>query len=179
MQRTRFRLIITGNESWFDLEYQHASQQSVSPDEMPQRVDPAIGTAKFMLTTIRDVNGFHLPGLIPSECRFNAQYFVEHVMAPLVQTVFPQGRARYTPGFNVHLDNCHVDFSQVTKSLFIENQLLHVPTHRIVPTWPRGTSGYSGILRLDSLAEASPSPKNYSNYYKVFENFWREFLLRN
>jgi hypothetical protein len=51
--------------------------------------------------------------LMPSQCRFNAQYFVEQVMEPLVQTVFPQGWIRYTPQLNVHFDNCRVHFSKV------------------------------------------------------------------
>jgi hypothetical protein len=89
IQRTHFRHIITGNESWFYFEYRHTLQSSVSRDGVPQRVDPAIGTAKLMLTAIRSVNGFHLLDLMSSEYRFNAQHFVEHVMAPLVQTAFP------------------------------------------------------------------------------------------
>jgi hypothetical protein len=97
MQRIRFRDIITSDESWFYLEYHHASQWSVSRDEVPQRVGPAFGTAKFMLTAIWSVNGFHLRDLMPSQCIFNAQYFVEHVMVLLIQTVFPQGRTRDTP----------------------------------------------------------------------------------
>jgi hypothetical protein len=94
MQRTHFRYIITGDESWFYLEYQNASQWSVSRDEVPQKVDPAIGTAKFIFTAIWDVNGFHLLDLMPSQCRFNTQYFMEHVMTPLVQTIVPQGRTQ-------------------------------------------------------------------------------------
>jgi hypothetical protein len=52
VQRTHFRHIITGDESWFCIKYQHVSQRSVSRDEMPQKVGVAIGTAKFMLTNI-------------------------------------------------------------------------------------------------------------------------------
>jgi hypothetical protein len=90
-------------------------------------VDQATGTAKFMLTAIWDVNGFHLLDLVPSQCKLNAQYFVEYVLVPMVQAVFPQGKARYTLRLNVHLDNCRVHFSTVTKQFFIENQLLDVP----------------------------------------------------
>jgi hypothetical protein len=97
----------------------------VPRDEGPQWADPAIGTAKFMLTAIWGVNGFHLLDLMPSQCRFNTQYFMEHIMPPLVQTVFPHGRTRYTPRLNVHHDNCSVHFSKVTEDFFIENQLLH------------------------------------------------------
>jgi hypothetical protein len=80
-----------------------------------------------MLTAIWGVNGFYLLDLMPSEYRFSAQYFVEHVMAPLVQTVFPQGRTRYTHRLNVHLDNCRVHFLKVMEQVSIENQLLQVP----------------------------------------------------
>jgi hypothetical protein len=52
IQRTHFRHIITGNESWFYLEYQHASKWSVSRDEVPRRADSVVGTAKFMLMVI-------------------------------------------------------------------------------------------------------------------------------
>jgi hypothetical protein len=56
--------VITGDESWFYLEYQHASQWRVSRDEVPERVDPAIGTAKFMFMAIWGVNGFRLLDLM-------------------------------------------------------------------------------------------------------------------
>jgi hypothetical protein len=176
MQRTHFRHIITDDESWFYLEYQHALHWSISRDEVPQRVNPAIGTAKFMLTTIWGVNGLHLLDLMPSQGRFNTQYFVEHVMAPLVQTIFPQGRNRYRPRLNVHLDNCRVYFSKVAEQFSSRISCSMFPTHPILSTWPRRTYGYSGASKLNSLAEASPSP---TNFYKMFENFWREFLLRN
>jgi hypothetical protein len=121
---------------------------------VPQKVNSAIGTANFTLTAIWGVNGFHLLDLMPSQCRFNAQYFVEHVIVPLVQTVFPQGRTRYTLRLNVRLDNCRAHFSKVTKQFFIENQLLHVPHPPYSPDLTRRTFGYSGGSTLDSLAEA-------------------------
>jgi hypothetical protein len=46
-------------------------------------VDPAIGTAKFMFMAIWGANGFNLLDFMPSECRFNAQDFMERVMAPM------------------------------------------------------------------------------------------------
>jgi hypothetical protein len=127
MQRTLFRHIITGDESWFYLEYQHASQWSASRNEVPQTVDPAIGPAMFRFMAIWDVDGFHLLDLMSSQCRFNKQYFLAHAMVPLVQTVFPQERTQYPPRLNVHLDNCRIHFSRVTEQFFIKNQLLHVP----------------------------------------------------
>jgi hypothetical protein len=42
-----------------------------------------------MLPAIWGVSGFHLLDLMPEECRFDAQYFVEHVVVLLVQTGLP------------------------------------------------------------------------------------------
>jgi histone-lysine N-methyltransferase SETMAR len=65
-------------------------------------------------------------------------------MVPLVQTVFPQGRPRYTPRLNVHLDNYRIHFSKATEQFLIENQLLHVshppysPDLALSDFWPFG-----------------------------------------
>jgi hypothetical protein len=101
MQRTHLRHIITNNESCFSREYQHTSEWSVSCDEVPQRMDPAIGTTKFMLMAISRVIGFHLPHLMPSHCRFNTQFFMEDAMTFLVHMVFPQRRTRDAPRLSV------------------------------------------------------------------------------
>jgi hypothetical protein len=52
MQRTDFHHIITGDDSWFYLEYQHASYWLTSCNKLSQKEHPAIGTAKFVLTAI-------------------------------------------------------------------------------------------------------------------------------
>jgi hypothetical protein len=79
-----------------------------------------------MLTAIWAVKDFHLPDLMPSQYRFSAQYVLEHVIAPLIQTVSPQGRIRYTLRLHVHLDNYRVHFSKVREQFSIENRLLHI-----------------------------------------------------
>jgi hypothetical protein len=168
MQRTHFRHVVTGNESTFYLEYQHASQWSVSRHKVPQRTDPVIGTAKFMFMAIWGVNNFHLLDLILSQCRFNAQFLVEHVMAPLVQTVFPQGRIRYTPRLNVHLDNCYVHLSNVTEQFSSRINGCMFPTQLMVPTWHCRSSGYSGVSKLDSLAEPSPVRKIIKKCSRIY-----------
>jgi hypothetical protein len=143
---------------------------------MPEVVDRAIGTAKFMPVAIWGADGFHLLDLILAQCRFHAQYFMKHIMASLVQTVFPQGRTRYTPRLNVHINNCCIHFSKVMEQFSSRISCCMLSIYLMVQTGPRRTSGHSGLSRLDSLAETSPSPKNYS---KAFENFWTEFLLGN
>jgi hypothetical protein len=43
---------VTEDDSCSDVEYQHSSRSPASRQEEPQRVELAIGTAKFMLTVI-------------------------------------------------------------------------------------------------------------------------------
>jgi hypothetical protein len=161
LQQTHFRHVITDDESWFYFECQQASQWLIYRDEIPQRVDPALGTANFMRTAVWGVNGFHRLDLMLSECRFTAQYFVEHVIAPLIQMVFPQGRTPYAPRLNVHLDNCRVHFSKVTEQFSSRINCCMFPTNLIVLIWFRLISCYSSISKLDSLSEASQILKNY------------------
>jgi histone-lysine N-methyltransferase SETMAR len=131
----------------------------ISRDEVPQRVNPTIGTAKFMITVIWDVNGFHVLSLMPSQCRFNAQYSMEHVIAPLVQTVLSQGTIRYTPRLNVHLDNCLARFSKVTEPFFIENQRLHVPHPPYSPDLAASDFWIFGCLKTGLAGRSFTEPR--------------------
>jgi hypothetical protein len=45
-----------------------------------------------MLTVILGVDGFHVVDLMTSQRSFNSEYFVSHVLAPMVAEVFPRGR---------------------------------------------------------------------------------------
>jgi hypothetical protein len=66
IQRTYCCHIVTVDESWFCLEYQYARQWSVSCNGVLQRVNPVIGAANFLSTTILGVIGFHVLDLAPS-----------------------------------------------------------------------------------------------------------------
>jgi hypothetical protein len=117
-------------------------------------VDPAVGTAKFMFTAILGVDGFYLRDLMPSQCRFNISYFVEPVIVPLVQTVFPKG-TRYTRQLNLHLDNCRVHFSKVTEQFFIENQLLYVSHPPYSPVELLAIRACSIVAKIENIAKVS------------------------
>jgi hypothetical protein len=65
-----------------------------------------------MLTVIWEVDGFHVIDLITSQRSFNSEYFVSHVLAPMVAKVFPQGRIPHTRRLQLQLDNYRVHFSK-------------------------------------------------------------------
>jgi hypothetical protein len=76
---------------------------------------------KVMFTVIWGVEGFHVVDLMTSQCSFNSEYFVSHVLAPIVVKVFPQGRIPRTRRLQLHLDNCRLHLSKTTKQFITEN----------------------------------------------------------
>jgi hypothetical protein len=137
-----------------------------------QRVDAVIGTAKVIFMAIWGANGFHVLDLTQSKCRFNAQYFMEHVMVPLVQTVFPQERTQYTPRLNVHLDNCNVHFLKVTGQFSSRINCRMFPTHLIVPTWPPSDFWLFRCIKTGLAGRSFAEPKEL---FELLEDV-REFL---
>jgi hypothetical protein len=110
LQENNFRKVVTGVESWFYLETRHSAQWSVCRDDVATKTKPMIGTPKFMLTVMWEIKRFRVVDLMTSQNQFNSQYFVEHIMMPLVQETFPHGRNRCALRLHLHLDNCPVHF---------------------------------------------------------------------
>jgi hypothetical protein len=72
-------------------------------------VNQMISTKNVMLTVIWRIDGFHVVDMMPLG-RFNTEYFVTHVMDPLLTKVFPEGKKSDALRLSVHLDNCRVHF---------------------------------------------------------------------
>jgi histone-lysine N-methyltransferase SETMAR len=58
---------------------------------------------------------------------FTSEYFVSHVLAPMVAKVFPRGRIPHTRRLQPQLDNCRVHFSKATGQFIAENHIGRVP----------------------------------------------------
>jgi hypothetical protein len=75
----------------------------------------------------RGVKGFHVVDLMIWQNQFNSQYFVEHIMVPLIEEIFPHGRNRRALRLRVHLDNCRVHFSKGAEQFFEANDIRCIP----------------------------------------------------
>jgi hypothetical protein len=126
-EKASFHNLVTGDGSWFTLEFQHSTKWCMFRDDVPQRPRQRIETAKLMLTVMWGIDGFHVVDLMITPRTSNSQYFVENVMAPLVSNVFPQGRHRRAPPLYCHLDNCRIHFSKVSDKFVAENEIVRVP----------------------------------------------------
>jgi histone-lysine N-methyltransferase SETMAR len=74
-----------------------------------------------------EVDGFHVVDLTIRQHRFNPEYIVNHVMAPMIAKAFPEGRTPHARRPHLRLENCRVHFSKTTQQLMSENHILHVP----------------------------------------------------
>jgi hypothetical protein len=126
MAVNKFCTIVTGDESWFTLEYQYSAKWSVHCEEVPERARQQIGIQKFMLTVIWRVAGFHFVDLMIFQRSFDSQYFVSNVMTSLIANISPQERIPHTPRLHLHLDNCRIHFSKVIEQFITQNQILCV-----------------------------------------------------
>jgi type II secretory pathway component PulL len=90
-EKNQFRGIVTGDKSWFTLEFQHSVKWSRSRDEVRQWVKQTIGTRKLILTVLWGLDGFHVVDLMPGWHSFNSEDFLENIMQEILRVVFPDG----------------------------------------------------------------------------------------
>jgi histone-lysine N-methyltransferase SETMAR len=127
LQKSNSRKVVTRDESWFDLETGHSAQWSVCRDDVATKTKSTISTPKFMLAVIWRIKGFHTVDLMTSQNQFNSQYFVEDIVLPLVQKIFPHGKNRRLFRLHLYLDNYRVLFSKVAEQFFGANDTLRIP----------------------------------------------------
>jgi hypothetical protein len=161
MQKNNFRKVMTGNESRFSLKTGHSAQWSVCRDDVGTTTKPTIGAPKFMLTVMWGIKGFHVVDLMTSQNQFNSQYFVEHIMVPLVQEIFLYRRNRGALPLHLHRDN-----RQFTSQQWQDGLVKQLPScgFHIFPTaqiWRLLTFPYSGILKPPSRGLNSMNQSNF------------------
>jgi hypothetical protein len=123
MEANKFHDILTGDESWFMLEYQQAVKWSLSREDVSESLRQQIDRKTSMLTVTCGVDSFYVVDLMTSQRSFNSEYFVSHVLAPIAAKVFPRGRIRHTRRFQLCLDNCQVHFSKATEQFITEDHI--------------------------------------------------------
>jgi hypothetical protein len=88
---------------------------------------PTIGAPHCILTVMWGIKDFHVVDLMTLQNQFNSRYFVEHIMVPLVQEVFPQNRNPRALRLHLPLSNCRFHFSKVAEQFCEANDILRIP----------------------------------------------------
>jgi hypothetical protein len=86
----------------------------LSRDDIATKPRQQIQRKKFMFTSTWNPTGFSFVDRLPNDTKMNSAYFVTNILAPLSETIFPQGRALYQKRLVIHLDNCSVHTSRAS-----------------------------------------------------------------
>jgi histone-lysine N-methyltransferase SETMAR len=76
-----------------------------------------------MLTVLWNPHGFHVLIMLPTGAPFNAAWFIDQNLVPLVARFFPRGR---TPGERklvLHIDKAPAHNAKITQNFYEHNQL--------------------------------------------------------
>jgi hypothetical protein len=104
-QQRDFGGFLTGDESWFLLEYSRNRVVRLGNENAPQRISQKIDTENRMLTIIWSTTGPLVEDWLPTKASFNGTYFCEVIILLLASGAFPdQARQRKRP-FYLHMDN--------------------------------------------------------------------------
>jgi hypothetical protein len=96
-----------------------------------------------MLTIIWGVDSFHLVDLMTSKRNFNSDYFVSHVLAPMVAKVFPGGEFHILVDDNFTWITAESTFHRPLGNLSLKTILNVCLTHPTVLILHHRTSGFS------------------------------------
>jgi hypothetical protein len=120
-EKDKFQRFVTGDESWFTLEFHHSTKWSASRDDVPQTANQQIGTQKFMLTVIRGIDEFHVVSLVTEQHSYSTQYFLNHTLAPLLLAIFPDGGQRHSRWLSLNVLNGRFHCSKASENFSVRN----------------------------------------------------------
>jgi hypothetical protein len=106
-------------------------------------VKQQIVTQKFTLTVIWEINGFHVIDLMTEQHSYNTQYFLNHILEPLLLAVFPDGGKPHSHRLSLHLDDCRVRYSKPSENFSLEIMFFEYSIQFTVLAWHLLTSGFS------------------------------------
>jgi hypothetical protein len=79
-----------------------------SGQQPPERVKYMTGDRKMMVTIVWNPQGFHLVNALPKGQKFNAHYYIDRMLQPLLKSR-STGRG---PGLIIHADNARSHMAQ-------------------------------------------------------------------
>jgi hypothetical protein len=160
-EKNKLEKFVTGDESWFTLEYHHSAKWNVSRDHVPQKVKQQLGLQKFMLAVIWGIDGFHVVDLMTEQHSYNKQYFLCHILEPRLLAVFPDGRKPHSRRLSLHLDNCRVHGSKASENLFAENSIIRISFPRYHPNLAPSDFWLFGHTKAALAGQHFPGPEDF------------------
>lgn len=121
-----FEFIITGDESWFYLDYSPRTLWTISNDNIPTRVEKCIGAKKYMLTIMWSKSRFYVVELLEPDQKFNSEYFIGKILKLLLLEFDKNHHNRKKP-ILLHVDNARPHNSKSANDFLNQNNIIRLP----------------------------------------------------
>lgn len=103
-----------------------------------------------MFTIIWGVYGFYVIDMLPNDCKYNSQYFIDNILQKLIekdQEIWPR---KSNHKIWIHIDNCSVHNSMATENFSINLILKELLIHHTPLILHHQTSSYLDLSRISS-----------------------------
>jgi hypothetical protein len=114
----------------------------------------------MMMTIVWNRTGFNPIVSLPKEMKFNADYYISHMLDPLAEWRRSQVGS-WNRRLHVHADNARPYIAKKVTEFLVGDGMKELPTRRIHRTWHRATSVVLGISAAVYQAHHLKSPINF------------------
>jgi histone-lysine N-methyltransferase SETMAR len=113
-----------------------------------------------MLSVLWGTDEFYTVNMMTERHSYNTQYFVSHILEPLMLAVFPGRRRSHSRLLSLHLDNCRVHRSKVSENSLAENYIIRVPHLPYSPDLAPSDFWFFGHMKAALAGQQFPEPGN-------------------
>jgi hypothetical protein len=178
-RQNNFEHILTGDESWFFLQYFHHSCWSANPEEVPEIPRQEIHSEKWLISIIWRGTGVKSLLSVPKGLKYNATFFVESAVPDLFKHGREEGRRKMLRGIMVHLDNARPHYSRKSNEALRPIKARRIPAPAYSPDLSPSDFFVFGMLkeRLSGSSYSSPD-ELISAIGEVIASIPRDELVR-
>jgi histone-lysine N-methyltransferase SETMAR len=95
--------------------------------DVPEKPRLTIQARKLMFTIMWSPHGFHVVDSLPDGPTMCSTSFTDIILAQTAAAFFPAGRGKRSRPMTLHLDNCSIHRSRVTKDFMEQNGMRSMP----------------------------------------------------
>jgi hypothetical protein len=126
-ERTGFRFVFTGDESWFFLKTSTDLMWLPPGSSAPSCPRSTIASEKVMVSIFWSGAGFRIVDALPKGDHMTAQHMLERILQPLEQSIVDQFRSIERHRVFIHMDNSRVHTAKIVKDFLSSSIFLELP----------------------------------------------------
>ena len=142
--KTKFRYILTGDESWFCYFTPNGCRWMNEDEEPPDIERPGFKSPKIMVCLFWNPHGIALIYVLPKGTSMNSSVFIANILEPINEYPANLEAKRCHKKFWIHFDNAPCHRSKQVKEYMTIKKLSRAPHHHTALILLLRTSIYSG-----------------------------------